>query len=157
MIKKAVEDNYGIVVEGIVKISEKAYKIFANNQIYLLKRHQDEYIENVFVRLKMLGIDTFLLPEMTIIGNYLFFMSQNVYALYHYYEDENLLNKDIRLHFYIKSLAQLHLESKFPMNVNDGFYVDKLDYIQKRIDDVDKKILTRIKRVEREDYHSPAD
>lgn len=37
MIKKAVEDNYGIVVEGIVKISEKAYKIFANNQIYLLK------------------------------------------------------------------------------------------------------------------------
>lgn len=70
MIKKAVEDNYGIVVEGIVKISEKAYKIFANNQIYLLKRHQDEYIENVFVRLKMLGIDTFLLPEMTIIGNF---------------------------------------------------------------------------------------
>ena len=58
MIKKAVEDNYGIVVEGIVKISEKAYKIFANNQIYLLKRHQDEYIENVFVRLKMLGIVT---------------------------------------------------------------------------------------------------
>ena len=53
MIKKAVEDNYGIVVEGIVKISEKAYKIFANNQIYLLKRHQDEYrkcfcaVENV--------------------------------------------------------------------------------------------------------------
>ena len=40
MIKKAVEDNYGIVVEGIVKISEKAYKTQEEREQY------EKYMQN---------------------------------------------------------------------------------------------------------------
>ncbi|HBD06556.1 MAG TPA: hypothetical protein DCY93_04020 [Firmicutes bacterium] len=157
MKKELIEENYGITLLGLVKLSDKTYKVFTEEEAFLLKKHDDEYIENIFIRLKMLSIDYFHLPVLTKQGNYLLYDEDKRYALYHYYDDESVLNKDIRLHFYTKALAELHSLSSFPVNVADGYFVDKLDFLQKQIDDKENELLFRVKRIEREDYHSPED
>lgn len=157
MKKELIQEYYGIEATGMVRLSPKVYKIYTATNTYLLKKHSDEYIENIFSRLSMLGLDVFLLPLKTSYGNYLLYDEDSYYALYQYYEDEPTLNKDIRLHFYVKSLASLHQYSVFPMNVSDGYFTDKLDYLQKEIDEVESALISRVKRIDREDYHSPAD
>lgn len=157
MKKELVEENYNISIDAMVKITSKTYKIFTSDETFLLKMHDDEYIENIFVRLNMLQIDVFHLPILTVNGNYILYDEDKRYALYHYFDDETILNKDIRLHFYIKSLAELHSQSVFPVNVNDGYFTDKLDFLQKQIDDKENELKLRIKRIEREEYHTPED
>lgn len=157
MNRELIEENFDISVSGLVKLSNKTYKVFTDNETYLLKCHDDEYIESIFVRLSMMSIDTFHLPLLTNNGNYLLYHEDKRYALYHYYDDEPILNKDVRLHFYIKSLAELHMQTRFPINVNDGYFVDKLDFLQRQIDEKEDQLLLRIKRIEREEYHSPQD
>lgn len=157
MNRDLIKEHYNKEVIGIVKLSKKTFKIFTNDETFLLKEHDDEYIEDIFVRLSLLNLDTFLIPYRTIDGSYLFYHEDRRYALYHFYDDEPGLNKDIRLHLYIKSLAELHQLSSFPMNVSDGYFVDKLDYLQREIDEVSSLILNRVRRIEREEYHNPAD
>ena len=101
MKKELVEENYNISIDAMVKITSKTYKIFTSDETFLLKMHDDEYIENIFVRLNMLQIDVFHLPILTVNGNYILYDEDKRYALYHYYDDETILNKDIRLHFFI--------------------------------------------------------
>ena len=44
-----------------------------------------------------------------------------------------LINKDIRLHFYVKSIASLHKLSDYGVNVSDGFFDESLNYLEKNI------------------------
>ena len=79
------------------------------------------------------------------------------FAIYPFVNDEVLLNKDIRLHFYVKAIANLHLWSHYSIKVSDGFFNESLDYLENQCDKVDATITSRIERIEREEYHSPSD
>ena len=138
-------------------MSPKTYRIQANGQPFLLKNNQNPDVENIIKRLEMLNIDTFVIPIKNVDDEYIISYEDDYYALYPYFEDDNTLNKDIRIRFYIKSLAFLHTQSSFKINGTDGYFSETLDYLEDRIKDVNELLLARIRRVERESYHSPSD
>ena len=74
-----------------------------------------------------------------------------------YFEDEEELAKDIRLNFYIKTIASLHDSSSYPLKVNDGFFEESISFLDLQVSKAKQEILTRIERVEKENYHSPSD
>lgn len=51
----------------------------------------------------------------------------------------------------------MHTQSSFKINGTDGYFSETLDYLEDRIKDVNELLLARIRRVERESYHSPSD
>lgn len=156
-MKDLLRANYNLDVESIIKVSPKTYRIQANDQPFLLKNNQNPDVENIIKRLEMLNIDTFVIPIKNVDDEYIISYEDEYYALYPYFEDDNTLNKDIRIRFYIKSLAFLHTQSSFKINGTDGYFSETLDYLEDRIKDVNELLLARIRRVERESYHSPSD
>ena len=123
-MKDLLRANYNLDVESIIKVSPKTYRIQANGQPFLLKNNQNPDVENIIKRLEMLNIDTFVIPIKNVDDEYIISYEDDYYALYPYFEDDNTLNKDIRIRFYIKSLAFLHTQSSFNriIHLQIGFF-----------------------------------
>ena len=156
-MKYEIEKLYNIEITSIIKLTEKSYKICSLRQDFILKEHKDTSLESIFARLRILNLDIFVLPIISIEEHYINIIEDKYYSLYPYLEDEEELAKDIRLSFYTKSIATLHKESSYPLKVNDGFFEESINYLDSKISSVKQEVLTRIERVELENYHSPAD
>jgi hypothetical protein len=156
-MKNELESLYNISINSIIKISDKSYKITTSRADYILKEHKDTSLESIFARLRILNLDFFVLPISSNEEHYIVDILDKYYALYPFYEDEEEIAKELRLSFYIKAIANLHNESSYPLSVNDGFFEESISYLDNKISEVKQQILTRIERVEIENYHSPSD
>ncbi len=156
-MKDIIETKYNLKVNAIIKITNNTYKLMCEEGTYLLKYHKEQSLESIFTRLSMLNNDVFLLPIKSYNGNFLETNENLFFAIYPYLQDEVMLNKDIRLHFYVKAIANLHLWSHYSVKVSDGFFTESLDYLERQCDNAESLIKSRIERVEREEYHSPSD
>ena len=156
-MKEIIESKYNIKVNAIIKVTSNTYKIICEEGIYLLKYHKDQSLESIMTRLSMLNMDIFLLPIRSYKGNYIENFESLYFSISPFLQDEILLNKDIRLHYYVKAIANLHLWSHYSVKVSDGFFIESLEYLEEQCDKVENVIKARIERVEREEYHSPSD
>ena len=156
-MKEIVEAKYNLKVNAIIKITINTYKLMCEEGTYLLKYHKDQSLESIFTRLSMLNNEVFLLPIRSYNGNFLENYENLFFSIYQYLQDEIMLNKDIRLHFYVKAIANLHLWSHYSVKVSDGFFNESLDYLERQCDNAESLIKSRIERIEREEYHSPSD
>lgn len=156
-MKELIESKYNLRINAIIKLTNRTYKLMTEDGPYLLKYHEDQSLESIFTRLSMLNNDVFLLPIRSYNGNFLENFENLTFAIYPFLKDEVMLNKDIRLHFYVKAIANLHLWSHYSLKVSDGFFNESLDYLERQCDEVESTIKTRMERVEKEEYHSPSD
>lgn len=156
-MKKELEELYNIEIITIIKLTEKSYKISTSREEYVLKEHSSTSLEDIYSRLRILNIDLFVLPIKSKDEHYIVDIEDKYYSLSPFFEDEEVLAKDIRLSFYIKSIAELHSSSTYPLKVNDGFFEESIAYLDSQISKVKHELLTRIERVEHESYHSPSD
>lgn len=156
-MKDIIESRYNLKINAIIKITNKSYKLMCEEGNFVLKYHNDQTLETIFSRLSMINNEVFLLPIKSYNGNYIETFQNLYFAIYPFVNDEVLLNKDIRLHFYVKAIANLHLWSHYSIKVSDGFFNESLDYLESQCDKVDATITSRIERIEREEYHSPSD
>ncbi len=156
-MKDIIESKYNIKVNAIIKITNNTYKLICEEGNFLLKYHKDQSLEGIFVRLSMLNNDVFLLPIKSFNDNYIERYDELNFAIYPFLNDEILLNKDIRLHFYVKAIANLHLWSHYALKVSDGFFNESLDYLEEQCQKIETVINNRVERIEKEEYHSPSD
>lgn len=156
-MKEIVEAKYNLKVNAIIKITNNTYKLMCEEGVFLLKYHKDQTLESIFTRLSMLNNEVFLLPIRSYNGNFLENYENLYFSIYSFLQDEVMLNKDIRLHFYVKAIANLHLWSHYSVKVSDGFFNESLDYLERQCDNAESLIKSRIERIEREEYHTPSD
>jgi len=156
-MKDIIESKYNLKITAIIKLTDNTYKLVCEEGNFLLKYHKDQSLENIFSRLAFLGNDIFLLPIKSYNDNYIEVYQNLYFAIYEFMQDEILLNKDVRLHFYVKAIANLHLWSHYSVKVSDGFFNESLEYLEEQCEQVEAIILSRIERIEREEYHSPSD
>lgn len=156
-MKKELEELYNIEIVSIIKLTQKTYKIITSREEFVLKEHENTALESIYSRLRIINLDLFVLPLKSTKEHYIVDINDKYYSLSLYYEDEEILAKDIRLSFYIKSLATLHDSSSYPLKVNDGFFEESIAYLDAQVSKVKQELLTRIERVEHESYHSPSD
>lgn len=156
-MKKELEEKYDIEIISLIQINEKVFKIITPREEYILKEQHSISIESVFARLRILNIEEFVLPLKDNNEHYVTELEDKYYSLFPYFEDEEELAKDIRLNFYIKTIASLHDSSSYPLKVNDGFFEESISFLDLQVSKAKQEILTRIERVEKENYHSPSD
>lgn len=156
-MKSRIEELYNIKIISIITLSDKALKLIGENDVYILKYHDDQSLENIFGRLAMLHIDTFHLPLKSSNDRYIEYYDEKYFSISIYLKDEHTLAKDVRLSFYIKAIANLHLKTIYNIKVNDGYLEESLNYLDNKISEIKDALIARIERVERMDYHSPSD
>ena len=156
-MKKEIEEKYNIEIVSLIKNNDRVYRISTSREEYILKEQNSLNLESIFARLRILNIDEFVLPIRDNNDHFITEIEDKYYALFPYYEDEEELAKDIRLNFYIKTIASLHDSSSYPLKVNDGFFEESISFLDLKVSQAKQEILTRIERVEKENYHSPSD
>ena len=156
-MKKVIEEKYNIEIVSLIKNNDRVYRISTSREEYILKEQNSLNLESIFARLRILNIDEFVLPIRDNNDHFITEIEDKYYALFPYYEDEEELAKDIRLNFYIKTIASLHDSSSYPLKVKDGFFEESISFLDLKVSQAKQEILTRIERVEKENYHSPSD
>lgn len=155
-MKDALIDLYGIDLISIIRKSDNVYQINTKNGKYILK-YVSQSLENIYHRLNISKNEYFNIPIISKNNKYVEYFNDKYIALFPFLEDDYLLTKDVRLSFYIKAIGTLHSSSKYPIKIQDGYFKESLAYLQEQIDKKEHEILTRISRIEKEDYHSPTD
>lgn len=156
-MKKEIEERYNIQIISLIKLSDKVYRISSSREEFILKEQPNLSLESTFARLRILNIEEFVLPLKDNNEHYITEIEDKYFSLFPYYEDEEELAKDIRLNFYVKTIASLHDSSSYPLKVNDGFFEESISYLDLQVSKAKQEILTRIERIEKENYHSPSD
>lgn len=157
-MKKIIEEYYDIKCIAFIKISNRVFRIKTDKQDYVLKYVDYTINDSVFAHLSVLKTNRFIIPIKNKSGTYLTKFDDN-YQFYIslWYEDEIVLAKDLRLKYYLESLAILHNESSYTTKVNQGYYQESIEELENLINDSKLEIDNYLKRIEKSDFRSPVE
>ncbi len=155
-MKKKLYEQYQVEVQSMIRKSDQVYLIIGKNGKYILK-YVKNHMENLYRRLSLTTNDAFLLPLKSRDGKYVEYFEEKYFTLTPYLEEEAILSYDIRLSFFMKTIAKLHHSTLYPMRVGDQYFEETLNYFDQQIESLQNELDSRMERVEKEDYHSPAD
>lgn len=147
---------YQIKVINIVEVNEKIFKVITPESNFILKKVDSLNKENIYIRLQMTKLNFFSLPIKSINDRYVEEIDHEYYILSYYFKDENLSLNEVRMSFYLKAIGHLHLNSSYPLKVNDGYFIESLNYIENKIIKVREEIEQRMYNIEHQEYHSPS-
>ena len=124
-MKYIIKEKYGIDVLSFIKISDKVYKIKAKDQDYSLKYIEQSNLDSIIEKLNIIKIEFFVYPIKNYDNEYVSSFEGVNFIVCPWIEEENILIKDLKLKFFLDSLAELH---------NKSFYTIKVKiYVEKRI------------------------
>lgn len=157
-MKNIIEENYGIKCIAFIKITNRVFRIKSDNQDYVLKYVDNSINDSVFGHLAILHNQRFILPLKNKQGAYLTkYDSSNQFYVSRWYDDEVVLAKDVRLRFYLESIAILHNESSYSTRVNQGYFEESIEDLENLIDASKDDVEALLSRIEKSDYRSPVE
>lgn len=154
-MNKILSYLYSLDVQNIIEITPNIHKIITTNNVYILKEVSSMQLENIYARLSLAKLPFFALPIKSINNKFIEEINQKYYILSYYYHDENNNFDEVKMNFYLKSIAYLHQNSIYPLKVNDGYFTESMDYIENRINIVSNQLENEMSRIEKNEYYSP--
>lgn len=152
-----VASLYHLDIKSMISISSKVKKIITDKSYYVLKEVDSLKKEEIYSRIALAKLHSFSLPLKSINGRYVEEINHKYYILNYYYKDDEVEAKELRISFYLKNIAYLHKTINFPLKVNDGFFIESIDFIERKINMIEEEIESRMFNIERQEYHSPSD
>lgn len=156
-MKEKIEELYSLIIVEEEQINDKVIKLCSGDKAYVLKRHENNSLNNIYTRLFMSRVDYFLLPLKSKNNLYVEEIDGNYYSLSIFEEDEKAKISDIRLRFYILSLASLHQNTSYPIKGNDGYIDQLISFCEENLEKNINTLNTRMERIEHQDYHAPGE
>lgn len=155
-MKEIIKKLYNIDVLTFIKISDKVYRIKTEKEDYALKYIEQSNLDTIIEKLKVLKVNFFVYPLMNIYNQYMTIYEGISFILLPWIEKENILMKDLKLKFFLNSLADLHNCSFYTMKVNESFFNETYDFIASKIDKTSDYIEEYMYKIERKNYKSPS-
>lgn len=155
-MKDIVKQLYNIEVLTFIKITDRVYKIKTNEREYALKYIEQNNLESIIEKLKIIKMNNFVYPLKNIYNQYVSVFEEINFIVYPWVEEDVAEMKDLKLKFFLDNLADLHNKSFYIVKVNGGFFNETYDFIAKKIDDMEQYIEDYMKKIERLDYKSPS-
>jgi len=156
-MKETILDLYNIDVLTFIKITNKVYRIKTNDKDYALKYIEQTNLESVIEKLKIIKLNTFVYPIKNNYNQYISSFEGINFIILPWVDEENISMKDLKLKFFLDSLAELHNRSFYTIRVNESFFNETYDFIANKIDKVEEYIEEYMRKVERLDYKSPSE
>lgn len=156
-MNELLQKFYNLDVIGIIKVTNKLYRIKTKDNNYYGLKHLENNNESIFAHLCILGISSFCLPIKNTNGEYISKINDEYFYLMNWYDDEMILAKEIRLKFYIEELIKLHLESSYEIKINTGYFEEIFIELEKMIDEEENDINYFLTNIEKLEYKSPSE
>ncbi|MBR3890809.1 MAG: hypothetical protein IKJ30_01895 [Bacilli bacterium] len=156
-MKDIINDLYDINVLSFIKVSDKTYRIKSDENDYVLKYIDKANLDTIIEKIKVLKIDTILLPISNKYGEYVSKSNDYTFTIFPYLNEEKTSLNDLKLKFYLSELASLHNKTYYHLKVNSSFFKDTYEYIGSIIDKEEEKINNYMNVIEKKDYKSPSE
>lgn len=157
-MKDIIKDLYNIDVLTFIKVSDKVYRIKTNDKEYALKYAEQRNINIDFImeKLSIINVNFFVYPLKNINNQYISTFEDFSFIIFPWIEEDSVLLKDLKLEFFLDSLAELHNKSFYTVKVNNSFFDETYDFIVNKIDKMTEYIENYVAQIERLDYKSPS-
>ena len=149
--------QFDLEEESEIKLSDRTYKIKTSKGTYIVKEVPDDTLNRLYTRLLLIRNSAFQIPSRGRNGLFVQEEKDKFYILSPFLKDEALLGYDLRIAFYLRSLAELHSATFISLTASDHYLESTLNYLDAQIKRVSDAIEARQEVVERSDYHSPND
>lgn len=155
-MKSIIKELYQIDVSSFIKVTDKVYKIKTEKEEFVLKYINQNNIESILEKLKIIKIDFFVYPLKNIYGRYVSNFETVNFIVLPWIEEHTSMMKDLKLKFFLNSIAELHNKSFYTAKVNEKFLKETYDFIANKIDTISEYIESYIGKIERLEYKSPS-
>ncbi len=155
-MKNIIKELYEIEVVTFIKITDKVYKIKTEKEEFVLKYIEQNNIDSILEKLKIIKIDFFVYPLKNIYGRYISSFENVNFIILPWIEEHTSMLKDLKLKFFLTSIAELHNKSFYTAKVNEKFFKETYDYIANKIDSISEYIESYMLKIERLEYKSPS-
>lgn len=155
-MKEILLELYGIDTITFIKISNRVYRIKTNDKDYAIKYIDQVSLESIIEKLKIIKMECFVYPLKNNYNQYVSSFEGVNFIVLPWIDEENILMKDLKLKFFLTSLAELHNRSFYTVKVNSSFFDETYDYIADKIDKTTEYLENYMSQIERLDYKSPS-
>lgn len=155
-MKEILTDYYSIQIIGIIKVTDRVYKIKCNNGYYAVKIVDNRQIEQVYEYIETLHIECFVQVLINKNNEILTPFHQNYLYLMPYIENSVGLLKEVKIKFYFETLAYLHYNSFYYTKVNQQYFETLQNDILKIINERTSYYQQMIKNFENIVIRSPS-
>lgn len=155
-MKETIKELYNIEALTFIRVSNRVYRIKTDGKDYALKYIEQNGLENVIEKLKIIKINAFVYPLKNIYNKYVSSFEEVNFIILPWIEEDNALMKDLKLKFFLSSLSELHNKSFYTIKVNESFFDETYDFIAAKIDKTADLIENYMESIERLDYKSPS-
>lgn len=155
-MKETILELYNIDTITFIKISNKVYHIKATDGDYALKYIDQIGLEVIVEKLKIIKMEEFVYPIKNIYNQYVSIFEGVNFIIYPWVAEDNAMMKDLKLKFFLSTLAELHNRSFYTIRANESFFEETYNFIANKIDTVEEKIENYMQEIERLDYKSPS-
>lgn len=153
-MKQEIEEKYPLKISSLLKNTPSTYILSCKEGDFILKI-LDHNPEDIIYRISILHLSFINLPIKSKKGKLVEKYFDSYMTIFSLFEEDYSNLNDIKLDFYIRSIATLHSSSSYPIKVNDGFFDESIQYIDKCISLKKEEYNAKMSVFEREDYHSP--
>lgn len=155
-MKNIIKELYDIEPTTFIKITDKVYKIKAEKGEYVLKYIEQNNIDNILEKLKIIKIEFFIYPLKNTYGRYTSNFENVNFIVLPWIEEHTSMLKDLKLKFFLNTIAELHNKSFYTAKVNEKFFKETYDFIANKIDTISEYIESYMLKIERLEYKSPS-
>ncbi|MCD7949167.1 MAG: hypothetical protein LUG12_02750 [Erysipelotrichaceae bacterium] len=155
-MKELIYQYYQIDVIGIIKISDRVFKIKSYNDFYVAKIVNNYELEKIFYNIDAMQINVLVKVLLNIKRQYLTSYKHQYIYLMPFLENKNDIPVEIKIKKYFELIAYLHNQSFYTIKVNDQYfqqlYEDLSKIIQERFNYYQQLIL----KYEKISFRSPS-
>lgn len=156
-MNKIIKDNYDLDIIGVIKITDKVYRLKTKENKYFCLKYIENNDESIFAHLSLINLSSFSIPIKNKNKTYITNINDQYYFLTPWYEDEMLQVKEISLKFFFDELIKLHKKSMYDSKINKGYFEEIFLKLEKEINEEEIELNDYLSNIEKLEYKSPSE
>ncbi len=155
-MRNFVNKVYNLKIDTVLKKSENIFYLYSKDESYVLK-FIDNNLELIYLKIEELNLDAFFLPIKSKNNNYVESYNNKLVIISKFIKEEDSRFHESKQSFYIHSIAHLHVKSAIGIKKEDHYKEEVIAYFNDELNKIEEELLSRIAKVEKEEYHSLSD
>ena len=121
-MKNVVYEYYGLQVIGLIKLTERVYKLKTDCGTYALKRTQSRQIETICEYIETLHVSCFVEVLLNKNNEYITSYENGYFYIMPFVDVGQDMLKEMKIKYYFETLASLHYQSCYYTKVNHQYF-----------------------------------
>ena len=132
-VSKIIEEAYCLKVIGLIKVSQKVYKVKCNEGFFCLKFIENSNLTVIFDHIESLHLECFLKVIKNVNHQAITIYEDKMFYLSRWIKEDNMIVKELKVKFYYECLAYLHSKTFFNYSASKSFFKQQIEDLERII------------------------